>query len=160
MLATLKDDSSPLATLHEILAYHTGKFKTALVRHKQGFLDSKNLREHAAGIRATLELIVQYRKSFPDEGKDQPATVIRSPEPCTTTADWLAKYAPKAGSDSQKPAASPAIEELRQFAEDASEPPPKPKLVWNADQPPTSLADIDEATRDRLYQSLARRGRL
>src|SRR5262249_37073341 len=157
-LSSLKDGPNPLAILHEILAFHTAEFKKAHIRHKAGHFDSKNLREHAAGIRATISQIVEYRRAFPDQGNPGgPPQVIRAPEIAKSADEWRNKYAPEPGSEAPRPAANAALERLQQFAEAATELPPKPRLAWDADQPPARVAEIDETTRNRLNESLFRR---
>jgi hypothetical protein len=131
-------DADPHTALRRLLAWHDKEFaacaaKLPTANPTNRFLIVKQMQEHSVAIRLTAE---QLSKFAPPQ-EDAPRSVIRAPELCTTTEEWLEKYGPaKPGNESRGPAASPEIERLHQFADAASEPPPKPKLVWDADQPP------------------------
>src|SRR5262249_61079996 len=65
-----------------------------------------------------------------------PQRGVRDPESAPDAETGGAKPAPEPGSEPPTPLADPALDRPQQFAMAASEPPPKPKLVWDADQPP------------------------
>lgn len=120
-------------TLKELLAIYRRELIAEQAKGKHA--SKHHLLDCAAGLRATLELFATFEKINPTT-EAVPQCVVRAPQIEPDAETWRAKYAPEPGSESPKPLADPELDRLQQFAIAASEPPPKPKLVWDADQPP------------------------
>lgn len=99
----LRADVDPEEALQRVLNYQVGQLELQLAKGK--FASHDKIRETARAIVATARELLPFQKpklqAVALAAEVEHKTVIRAPEPCKTTEEWIAKYGRK-GPEEQK----------------------------------------------------------
>jgi hypothetical protein len=90
----LRTDVDPEEALQRVLNYHVEQLELQLARGKFGSPDKT--REHARAIVATARELLPFQKpklaAVAMQQQVEVVTVVRAPEICKTTPEWIEKY--------------------------------------------------------------------
>jgi hypothetical protein len=94
VIEKLRADVDPEEALQRVLNYHVEQLELQLARGKFG--SPEKTREHARAIVATARELLPFQKpklaAVAMQQQVEVVTVIRAPEVCKTTAEWVEKY--------------------------------------------------------------------